>query len=56
LKPVSSGELPEEKKLVIRDDDDNNNRPDIIIKTRHKICVFIDVLIPSNRNVIQRRL
>jgi hypothetical protein len=31
------------------------NRPDIIIKNRKdKICLLIDVEIPSNRNVIQK--
>ena len=32
------------------------NRPDIIIKNKkEKICILIDVAIPANRNVVQRK-
>jgi hypothetical protein len=32
------------------------NRPDIIIKNKtDKICLLIDVVIPSDRNVIQKK-
>jgi hypothetical protein len=31
------------------------NRPDIIVKNmKDKICLLIDIAIPSNRNVIQK--
>jgi hypothetical protein len=29
------------------------NRPDIIVKSKDKICLLIDAAIPSDRNVIQ---
>jgi hypothetical protein len=32
------------------------NRPGIIHKTKDRICLFIDVAMPSDRNVIKRRL
>jgi hypothetical protein len=40
--------------VVFNNNNNNNNRPDIIIKNKKdKICVLIDVAIPSDRNVIQ---
>jgi hypothetical protein len=30
------------------------NRPDIIVKNKDRTCLFIDVTIPSDRNVIQK--
>jgi hypothetical protein len=31
------------------------NRPDIIIKNKDKTCLLIDIAIPSDKNVIQKK-
>jgi hypothetical protein len=31
------------------------NRPDIIVKNKDKTCLLIDVAIPSDKNVIQKK-
>jgi hypothetical protein len=39
---------------IQRDRDIFENRPDITIKNKYKICLLIDVAIPSDKNVIQK--